>query len=117
MIFIQSIEVFASNAAPQSWLSNNTGAGAVEIENGLLVLNVGGYEDIQGLPLAVLNRVQSDPAAYIPSVYDLFLFNDLYKVDWTKSYVQLAVANAAPYSYLFGVRYRDNRENINGARL
>lgn len=117
MIFIQSIEVFSENAAPFSWLSNNIGAGAAEIQNGLLVLNVGGYEDIQGIPLAVLNRVIGDPAAYIPSVYDLFLFNDLYKVDWTKSYVQLAAANAAAFSYLFGVRYRDTRENPNGTRL
>lgn len=116
-IYIQSIETFGTNAGALSWLSNNPLAGAVELQNAMLVLNIDGREDINGIPLAVLNRVIPDAAAYIPSVYDLFLFNDLLKVDWTKSYIQLTAGTGAAYAYLFGVRYRNNLSDGNGNRL
>lgn len=103
-VFIESIETFGITALALSPFSANTVATLADIINGVLVLNVGGYEDIQAVPLALLNRVNDH--ATIPFSWDLFTLNDLYKVDWTKSYVQIQAANAAAFSYIFGVRYR-----------
>ncbi len=105
-IFIESVETFAAGALAISPFSALPVAVAADITNGILVLNIAGYEDLQGVPLAALNRVVPDAAAYVPGVQDLFLLNDLYRVDWTKSYVQLQAAPSGNIAYLFGVRYR-----------
>lgn len=106
-IYIESIETFSVGAQTLSPLSGLAVATAAAILNATLVLNVGGYEDIQGVPLAALNRITPDAAAYVPAVYDLFLLADLYRVDWTKSYCQLTAGTGAAYAYLFGVRYKN----------
>ena len=109
MVTIESIETIADNGLALSPLSTLAVATAADIQNGVLVLNVGGYEDLQYIPLAVINRVLTDPAAYVPGVFDLFLLNDIYKLDWTKSYVQLQAAPSGNIAYLFGVRYSTNQ--------
>jgi len=105
MTLIESVETFSDGALALSPFSSLPTATPADITNGILVLNIAGYEDLQGVPLAVLNRVIPDAAAYAPGVYDLFLTNDLYRVDWTKSYVQLQAAPSGNIAYLFGVRY------------
>lgn len=105
-VYIESIETYAAGALAASPFSPNTTAVAADITNAILVLNVGGYEDLQGIPLAVLNRIIPDAAGYAPAVWSLFETNDLYKVDWTKSYVQMVGAISGAVSFLFGVRYR-----------
>lgn len=117
-VYIDSIETFSDQAQTLSPLSNLPVAPAAAILNATLVLNIFGYEDLQGIPLAVLNRVAADTAAaFVPWVYDLFELDSLDKVDWTKSYVQLTAGTGAAYAYLFGVRYRNTRTGANGARL
>lgn len=111
MVMIESIETFNNNAIARSPFSTLTTAINADITNAILVLNIGGFEDIQGVPLAVLNRIQ------IPLVAnafndDLFTLNDLYRVDWTKSYVQLNGAPSGAIAYLFGVRYKTAKGNI-----
>ena len=105
MVMIESIETFSNIALARSPFSVLTTALNVDIQNAVLVLNVAGYEDIQGVPLAVLNRIQG---AVAPNVFcqDLFTLNDLYRVDWTKSYIQLNGAPSGAIAYLFGVRYK-----------
>lgn len=107
MVIVESIETFSRAALAISPYSVNPLPLPADIANGVLVLNIAGYEDLQGIPLAVLNRVYSDTGAgFAPFVQDQFLLNDLYKVDWTKSYVQLQAAPTGLISYLFGVRYK-----------
>jgi hypothetical protein len=107
MVHIQSIETFSAQALTKSPFSVLTTALPADIRNAILVLNVGGYEDLQGIPLARLNSVYADTGAtFAPYVNDQFFLNDLYKVDWTKSYVQLNAAPSGAIAYLFGVRYK-----------
>jgi hypothetical protein len=87
-------------------------AAPADLLNGTLTLNVAGTLDYQQIPLTSLNRAYVDANAALGAagtnnahVNDLFLFEDLYQVDWTKSYVQLIKAppGAVPYSYIFQV--------------
>lgn len=108
VVYIDAIETFSAQACTTSPLSNAAVAPVAAIRNAFLVLNVGGYEDLQYIPLAALNRVHADTGAvFAPFVRDLFGLDSLIKVDWSKSYVQLPAAPAAPpFAYLFGVYYR-----------
>lgn len=118
MIIIESIETFSDQAVPQSPLSNNPGPTVAQLTSAFLVLNIAGYEDLQLIPMAALNRVYADTGAgFVPFVHDLFTLADLYRVDWTKSYVQLAAAAGTAFAFLFGVRYRDNITTAAGNRL
>lgn len=108
-VYIQSIETFTTNALTKSPFSALTTALNADLINAILVLNVGGYEDLQGVPLVLLNRVQS---AGVSFCQDLFGISDLYKVDWTKSYIQLNAAPSGAIAYLFGVRYKTVLGNI-----
>lgn len=112
-IFIEAIEVFSSLSISGSPLTSGSPAATpAQLLNGTLVLNVAGTLQFQFLPLNALNRMWVDPStagAADNNVHakDLFMFESLYQVDWTKSYVQLINAPAgAPYSYLFNVYYR-----------
>lgn len=109
-VWIQAIETYSNQAVLSSPLTaGNAVATPRDIKNGVLVINVAGTDQYRYMPLAILNRVLPDnttAANFVPSVYDLFLFADLYKVDWTKSYVQVTTTpSALPFSYLFGVYY------------
>jgi hypothetical protein len=111
MVIIESIETFSNVALARSPFSVLTTALNVDIANAILVINVGGFEDLQGVPLALLNRVQG---AALPNVFcqDLFTTDNLYRVDWTKSYVQLNGAPSGAIAYLFGVRYKTALGNV-----
>ena len=114
MVIIQGIETFSAQALTKSPFSVNVTATPADIRNAILVINVGGFEDLQGIPLAVLNRVFADTGAtFAPYVDDQFLLNNLYRVDWTKSYVQLNAAPSGAIAYLFGVRYAMDITRIN----
>lgn len=109
-VWIEAIETFSNQAILSSPLTaGNAVATPRDIRNGVLVINVAGTDMYRYIPLAVLNRVLPDgttAANVAPSVFDLFLLADLYKVDWTKSYVQVTTTpSALPFSYLFGVYY------------
>jgi len=106
IVRIQTIEAFSAQALTLSPLSGVAVATAAALRNAVLVLNVGGYEDLQGIPLAALNHVYAENGAnFVPFVHEIFTLDDLYKIDWTKSYVQLTAGTGALYAYVFGVRY------------
>lgn len=111
MVIIESIETFSNVALARSPFSVLTTALNADLTNAILVINVAGFEDLQGVPLALLNRVQG---AAVPSVFcqDLFTTDNLYRVDWTKSYIQLNAAPSGAIAYLFGVRYKTALGNV-----
>ena len=85
-----------------------------DLRNGTLTLNVAGSLDYQQIPLVTLNRTWQDSNAALEAAGyanshsgDLFLFEDLYQVDWTKSYVQsiLTPPRGVSFSYIFNVYY------------
>jgi hypothetical protein len=107
-VVIDAIEIFSNRALTTSPLSNTAIAPTAMFLLGTLVLNVDGYETLQNIPLHSLNRVYADTGAtFVPYVTDLFRLNELTRVDWTKSYVQMSGAPAGtPFSFYFGVYYR-----------
>jgi hypothetical protein len=106
-VYIKAIETFSVQAVSTSPLTAGSPvASEPNIANGVLVLNIAGTLKFQNIPLSILNRVIQSPGAACPGVFDLFQLKNIYKVDWTKSYVTTVnVPIAAPFSYLFGVHY------------
>jgi hypothetical protein len=111
MVIIESIETFSVNALARSPFSVLTTALIADLQNAILVLNVGGFEDLQGVPLVLLNRIQTNLIANV-FCQDLFTTDNLYRVDWTKSYIQLNAAPSGAIAYLFGVRYKTALGNV-----
>ena len=107
-VVIDAIELISDQALTNSPISTTPVATAAEITNGVLTLNVEGFEDFQSVPLATLNRINADTAAgFVPWVNDLFALNEVKRINWQKSYIQTVVAPIAPpFSYLFQVYYR-----------
>lgn len=104
-VFIAAMCVFVSSAVPNSFLSSLAVSNIAETQNAALVLNVSGREREQLIPLVELVHLEA-PGTFEPFNRNLFLFDDIYNVDWTKSYVQVAAATTtAPFSFLFGVWY------------
>jgi hypothetical protein len=113
-VTIQGIETFSNQALTRSPFSVNVAPTAADIRNAILVINVAGFEDLQGIPLAVLNRIFAEAGAnFVPFADEQFLLNNLIRVDWTKSYVQLNAAPSGAIAYLFGVRYATDLTRIN----
>lgn len=105
-VYIAAMATYTRDAVPNSFLSSFATAPTAEVMNAALVLNVDGREKEQLIPLVNLIYVEA-PGTFQPFQRNLFYFNDLYAVDWTKSYVQVAAATvtAPPWSFLFGVWY------------
>ncbi len=104
-IKILGIELFADNVLPIA-PSGNTVAPLAELQKAVLVLINDDKQRVYQYPVLGLNRVYSDPAAFIPHVMDLQLFDNLQKIAWTKSGCEFTAATAnAPYSILFGIHY------------
>jgi len=105
-VYIQKIETYSVESVPASPLSANPVANAAAIRNAVLVLNVEGTEAFQYIPLARLNTIYPGAATGSPYTNQELYFKDLKDTDWSKSYVQFAVAPAGtPFSYLFGIYY------------
>jgi hypothetical protein len=108
-VYIQAIETYTDGQLKGSPVtSGNAVAAPGDIENAVLVLNIAGTLDFNQVPLVDLMRLQNDTgAAFVPFSRQLFLLNNIYAVDWTKSYVQtiLAPITEPPFSYIFGVHY------------
>jgi hypothetical protein len=107
-VIIDAIENFSNQALAISPISTQPVSPVAAIANAVLTLNVEGFEDFQSIPLASLGRVNSDTGAtFVPFVNDLFAFNEVKRINWQKSYIQLVAAPVAPpFSYLFQVYYR-----------
>lgn len=106
-VYVKAIETFSVQALTTSPLTSGSPvASEVNIQNGVLVLNIAGTLKFQNIPLAILNRVIQSPGAACPSVFDLFQLRNIWEIDWTKSYVTtVAAPTNPPFSYLFGVHY------------
>lgn len=102
LVKIHSIDCFNADAVPKS-PSGIATATAADIANGFLVLNIKGTEQQQYIPLPTLNRVQTPAAGAF--VFDQFMLEGVFNIDWTKSYVQFADAQTGNISFLFGVNY------------
>jgi hypothetical protein len=110
----QNVEVVAidafSNQAVSLSPTGNTMIAIADFKKAFLVLNEGGRELKNKIPLALLNRVDADfsvAANFVPGQVLPFEFESLRNVDWTKSYVMFASAPVATsFSVLFGVHYR-----------
>jgi hypothetical protein len=111
-IYIEGIETFNSYGLSGSPLTaGNPVPANADIINMTLTLNVAGTLQYQQIPMSSLVRVWADGIAtgiVNAHVEEIFGFEDLFEVDWTKSYVQLigAPVSTPPYSCLFNVYYR-----------
>ena len=109
-IYIEALETYSNQAVPFA-PSGNPVATPVQIESGLLNLNVNSNDYLHLLPLAMLNRIYGDQttaANFAPFIQQVFQLDSITKIIWPKSYVQFTQgggANAA-FSYLFGVHYK-----------
>jgi hypothetical protein len=106
-VYVDAIEAYGQNQIASSPLTSGSPTPTnAQILNASLVLNVAGTLEFQLIPLSVLVRLYVDGNAVTNAHADqLFEFEELYQVDWTKSYVQLIAAPGAQVSYLFGVYY------------
>lgn len=86
-----------------------------QLANVVLVLNIMGYENLQYIPMNKLNSISSSDTSVqrLWNVDGKFEFDQLWGVDWTKSYLQFGASQAAGISFGLGVYYRvvpnDNR--------
>jgi hypothetical protein len=113
-VYIKKIETYSSshmNGSPLT--SGNAVASPAAIINGVLTLNVAGSEDLQYIPLGdMVNLFTDTGAAYTVRNWEGYFFEDLYQVDWSKSYVQLiGIPAATPFSYIFKVSYDYRADN------
>lgn len=104
LVIIKAIETFNVLAVAKS-PSGVTVAAAADLANAFLVLNVAGTEEMQYIPLSVLNRVNVFTAG-TSFVNDLFSLDYQYQIDWTKSYLQFGAAQSNIVSFIFGVYYQ-----------
>ena len=85
------------------------------LANTILVLNIAGYDNMQYIPFTVMNALASSDTAVqrVWNTQGKFLFDQLWQVDWTKSYLQFGAAQAGGISFGLGIYYRvvpnDNR--------
>lgn len=108
-VIVSAVETFSNQAITLS-PTGNTMIAIADFKKAFLVLNQGGKELINKIPLALLNRVDGDfslAANFVPGQILPFEFEALKNVDWTKSYVMFSSAPVATsFSVLFGVHYR-----------
>ena len=114
LVIIESMETYdvAALAVSPSGVAMPSTA---NLANTILVLNIAGYDNMQYIPLSVMNPLASSDTAVqrIWNVQGKFLFDQLWQVDWTKSYLQFGALQAGGISFGLGVYYRvvpnDNR--------
>jgi hypothetical protein len=104
-VYVKCVEVFdVLDIAKSPFTSGNNVATVADLQNATLTLVNDAQETLRRIPLAILHRSFNSTAS--PAVYQQFLLKNVFKVDWTKSYVTLVATPAAlPFSYLFGVHY------------
>lgn len=104
-VIVTGIETYDINVVPLSPQGLPLPSTA-ELSNAFLVLNIQSYETLQYIPMAALQRVQSAATATQRFwIEKLFEFDRLWGVDWTKSYIQFAAAQASGVSFALGVHY------------
>jgi hypothetical protein len=107
-VIVEAMETYPNTAMAKSPLTNtNVVAAAADIMNATLTLQFGTFQGISQFPLASLCRIIPNPNSYSPAVFDLTMFREMFKIDWTKSYVTLTdtAPTATAFSYVFNVYY------------
>ena len=114
LVIIEAIETYDIDALALS-PAGVTMPTTAQLANVVLTLNVAGYENLQYIPLTkLLTQGSSDTSVQrLWNVEGKFCFDNLWQVDWTKSYLQFGAAQNAGISFVLGVYYRvspnDNR--------
>jgi hypothetical protein len=106
-VFVQAIRAYSSNAVGGSpFTQGNVMPTAADIQNTTLTLSVLGTFRVRNLPLAELNAIWSDSAAYVPFTLSSFLLCNFWGIDWTQCFITCVLgAHAANVSFLFGIYY------------
>lgn len=108
-VFVEAIETYTNEDLATSPLTNGSAvATPAQLQNAVITLSVDTNLNFDSIPLASLHRInRSNAGTSAPHVRDLFMVNQIWQIDWTKSFVTMPAAPAGqPYSYLFGVYYR-----------
>lgn len=106
-IVIQALESYYDDLVPKTPTIRDV-VPLANFESSFLVLNVFGYETLQSIPLTELSRINLRSSSQVGvNIGELFRINDLYRVDWSKSYIQCTTAISANsgLSFLLGVHY------------
>lgn len=103
LVHIKAIDTFTNDSVTLS-PSGIAVAPLAALKNAFLVLNVSGTEELQYIPLVSLNR-NAVVSGTVPFVVDQFMLENVFNIDWTKSYLQFGAAQTGPISFLFGVNY------------
>jgi hypothetical protein len=106
-VFVQGMRTYAENAIGGSPITpGNVMPTAADIQNTTLTLSVLGSLRVRNMPLAELNSIWSDTAAYVPFTMSPFLLCNFWGIDWTQSFITCTVgASANNVSFMFGVYY------------
>lgn len=107
-VIVEGIETYSNAALTNSPLTTaNPVAAPADIKNATLTLQFGTFQGIAQFPLASLCRIIPDTGNYSPAVRDLVLFREMFRIDWTKSYITLTAAapTVTAFSYVFNVYY------------
>lgn len=104
--YTKMIETYTNDTLVGSPLSNgNAMATAADILNAVLVLSIGGENAENQIPLSDLCKVTA-PGTFTPNNYVPYILKNQWRLDWTKSYVQIITPPLnLPKTYLFGVHY------------
>jgi hypothetical protein len=110
-VTIEAMETYSDSHITFSPITtSNPVATAPDILNATLTLQFGTFQGVSQLPLASICRqipYANAAAQTTPGVYQLMMFREMFKIDWTKSYITL-VADApttTQFSYLFNMFY------------
>lgn len=105
IIIIQALEAYDNITNP----STPSGADTVTVANlgvSYLVLNVFGTETMQYIPFTDLINIQTTDTSVQRAFTNIpKALNNITKVDWTKSFIQVGDTVAAGVSYMIGVEY------------
>jgi len=107
-VIVEAMETYSDAALTKSPITTNSPvATAADIANATLTLQFGTFQGISQFPLASLNRILPDQSNYSPGVVDLTMFREMYRIDWTKSFITLVdtAPTATPFSYVFNMYY------------
>lgn len=107
IVVLQSIQSFDVVAVPLT-PTGATVPSVAQLSAAFLVLNIYGYENLQYIPLNLLNNIQSsDTSVQRFFTNRLFELNQQFRVDWTKSFIltTAAIGAGSGVSFLLGVNY------------
>lgn len=112
-VFILGLEAVSNLILTDSPLTPGNPVAAIgDLQNATLTLNVAGTLKYLMIPLILMHRAFSY-GINSAWVNDVFRLKNTYKVDWTKSYIQLinAPVTEPPYSYLLNVYYQYDEDS------